>query len=855
MNIYRKKNCEKMSFVLFIFLFVSSCCLSSSVTPIDINSSAANPLLDSVVAPISRTESEICEIFRDKSFTVENVNLFLSECGQKYYEEINAVRGKDVILFFGLTGQGKSSLINYLTNKTLKWAPGGRLEVEYPNDSQTFVIGDGSSSCTLFPRTEQYGEYLFCDLPGLNDNRGELIEFFNINSIRTIIKNAKSIKVVTVLKWGMFEDIGRGSTVRTFLEDLQKIITQKMIDDHSCLIVTQTDKETTEDINELNTELHRKARDITAVWRNSERIAQMFKPRRSYPYDVSTRDEILEVIGRVPFFSIAPNPITVLPDPDIIPIPPIPYPPDIETIINEILKAKAKKICEDLILDHSEDPAIDVQDIQGMGALNLEKFYLRNRFKRDVRNKFRKNKDARIFKELAQLEYERFEIKINEVINPFSLERMTAIENGNITARYDTLEKILAELVETEENKFRNTSIPLRKLAQRHLDGISIEKDLNEAVKYFRLAAAQFDVISLRRLGEMYENSQGVTKNISKAFDFYDLASKKNDDIDLHKLFEKSRYKKLRILDFSHQEDATFRLALLYLTGIGVNIDFDKVYSLFAGIQERNVDASRMMKIPIIARRGYEIDYLTFIKSALIYDNGKEHPQQEMLIESLSIPHGSNFDLSNCEDMSTYLQVSTGYRKEVNINNLKKTEIWIVPNFVLNCVFGRYDHLITRGTKKHGIFFTSGGWSNMDFYDYYLFDGILDKDLYTCSKISKTNTYEKITRRTKCVEYKYSEVEETIREPYLAGGSFAGFNYTKYTRTECEPVTYYKEEEIDMKPNYNVSYNKNKVNTLSKFRFKSFEGEDELISLLKFLVNKGKGLLGVQQKNPQKCYF
>src|SRR5262249_2116602 len=60
-----------------------------------------------------------------------------------------------------------------------------------------------------------------------------------------------------------------------------------------------------------------------------------------------------------------------------------------------------------------------------------------------------------------------------------------------------------------------------------------VERDLKEAVKYYRLAAADPDpkkaALGQGRLGSCYEHGKGVEQNIDEAVRYYKLAAEKGD--------------------------------------------------------------------------------------------------------------------------------------------------------------------------------------------------------------------------------------------------------------------------------------------------------------------------------------
>jgi len=136
---------------------------------------------------------------------------------------------------------------------------------------------------------------------------------------------------------------------------------------------------------------------------------------------------------------------------------------------------------------------------------------------------------------------------------------------------------------------------------------------------------------------------------------------------------------------------------------------------------------------------GHEEDYLRFINGILIYKPNKDNDlgRIEIPFSSLSNPLEGTFDLSECGDTGQYLSISTGYRKGKKAGNASKVEVWIVSKFVVEReVSSSARHLapiLGSFTSPLGLFWTSGGWDNMDWYDYLTsssFEEISSENLY-----------------------------------------------------------------------------------------------------------------------------
>lgn len=125
--------------------------------------------------------------------------------------EAKKAKGKDVVIVFGDTGSGKSTLINFLYGCTLKQDKNDPYAVVVDRKShvpEVTEIGSGSVSCTLSPKmvgdlaepnTLIERHLTFFDMPGLNDNRGGFeIDLATAIVMKKIVENARSVRFVMV---------------------------------------------------------------------------------------------------------------------------------------------------------------------------------------------------------------------------------------------------------------------------------------------------------------------------------------------------------------------------------------------------------------------------------------------------------------------------------------------------------------------------------------------------------------------------------------------------------------------------------------------------------------------------------
>jgi len=145
--------------------------------------------------------------------------------------------GQEVVLFLGVTGSGKSTLVNYLLgNRLIRWdrkqhrARVGRLqggvylEKDDPNAPQ---IGDhGANSCTrgvrLYQSQREGDCWSFCDSAGLQDP-DEDQRLVNLLALERAVTRARGIKLVVVIKYAEIE-AEKGKVFREMAKELAELL-------------------------------------------------------------------------------------------------------------------------------------------------------------------------------------------------------------------------------------------------------------------------------------------------------------------------------------------------------------------------------------------------------------------------------------------------------------------------------------------------------------------------------------------------------------------------------------------------------------------------------------------------------
>nr|CAG8507001.1 14005_t:CDS:2 [Entrophospora candida] len=167
---------------------------------------------------------------------------------EEIYQHINKINEKiplqqeEMVIIIGDTGEGKSSLLNYLAEVPLFGKKGkgfGRFVIYAEDPLGDSEITNGSVSKTSLP--SGWKEYWDC--PGFGDTRGEVQDIVNAYSIYKLIKSAKKIKVLVTVS----ETTITGSRSRSFLNLIHNVgETFKNMDENKlvqglCLVVTKNE--------------------------------------------------------------------------------------------------------------------------------------------------------------------------------------------------------------------------------------------------------------------------------------------------------------------------------------------------------------------------------------------------------------------------------------------------------------------------------------------------------------------------------------------------------------------------------------------------------------------------------------
>ena len=168
-----------------------------------------------------------------------NIRTILEKYMRENAEILNSSKDKDIVAFIGKTGSGKSTLINYLSNKELRVSSTGALVLSNPSDPTTMKIGVGFESETFLPQYVNNQNLMFYDLPGIGETRGTAISLVNACFIKSIIEKARTTRLIFVI--GQDEMTAeRGRSFKDLSAIINNLIPNEIMENFSSLVITKS---------------------------------------------------------------------------------------------------------------------------------------------------------------------------------------------------------------------------------------------------------------------------------------------------------------------------------------------------------------------------------------------------------------------------------------------------------------------------------------------------------------------------------------------------------------------------------------------------------------------------------------
>lgn len=158
---------------------------------------------------------------------------------EKNPQLLHSSKDKDVVVFLGKTGSGKSTLINYLVNKNLKVDDEDNIILSNPSDATAMRIGTSSRSETLLPKLANINNLILYDLPGFGDTRGTSISLVNAIFIKNIIESAKTARLIFVAGYDEIT-AGRGTLLKELINTTRNLLPNSRNEEFSSLVITKS---------------------------------------------------------------------------------------------------------------------------------------------------------------------------------------------------------------------------------------------------------------------------------------------------------------------------------------------------------------------------------------------------------------------------------------------------------------------------------------------------------------------------------------------------------------------------------------------------------------------------------------
>jgi len=382
----------------------------------------------------------------DQNFNPDRIRSYFCTHYEQTERMVNLSSEKDIVVFFGKTGAGKTTLINYLLGKSLIHTGRGRLDLD-ASETQGFNIGHGNSSCTSEPSCVKCGGLWYWDFPGFGDTGGPIVDSFNALIMKRVVENAKIVRFALVTNLGEIET-GRGQGFEEYVNQISRLIPPTLIRETlismtslSSLVVTKVNKDYCPDLAIFKEELAEKASQATVIWRE-EKSQPMYAPQLIGRYNEP--DQRAAIIALIEGTRSAKIPRV-----------------DIEHVFSERIRNQLSAIFETEILEIAQRLIRQSANLSSLSKQELkdERSFYEEDFIQEVRNVFGKSSIVHLLREIAGDRY---------------------AETARNIPRYCSLLKsqMLSEIERTISEKRKDECIKELKKARRHLE--DRKEDLKE---------------------------------------------------------------------------------------------------------------------------------------------------------------------------------------------------------------------------------------------------------------------------------------------------------------------------------------------------------------------------------------
>jgi len=230
-------------------------------------------------------------------------------------DSLKNIKDKDVVIFLGSTGVGKSAVINWLAGKELRFVD-RRVVLVDEDDSEAMKIGHDQST-TRYPVSILVNDMCFVDLPGLDDTgdlgqqniRSQEQDIMNAACINAVMKDAKSLKFIILTSENNITDGNRGGLFVSFIDRLRGVFGenyQPICDMASLILVTKSQSNSIEEAKRFLFEGGRVGiRERVSHWIDNDKLFHMCTPTvTSNVVEDGDKDRILSAVKNFPPYTL-----------------------------------------------------------------------------------------------------------------------------------------------------------------------------------------------------------------------------------------------------------------------------------------------------------------------------------------------------------------------------------------------------------------------------------------------------------------------------------------------------------------------------------------------------------------------
>lgn len=626
---------------------------------------------------------------------------------KRLLEPEHTASGKDIVVFLGNTGAGKSTLINFLAGKELS-VVGQRYALANEGDPDAMPIGMKMfKSETLYPKSIDIGNYRFFDLPGFNDTDGSVRNLVNSAFIRRILLEAKSVRFVYVAGQDQFT-ADRGSSVNVLIQMIQRLLVMRDAGsdpiNEGLFVITKEDQLLEDVISNEHEGIPLQVR----AWHKNDHIDRMYHSSNNVKNTNEHLTHLLERIAQLTPLKLSTVNVSEL------------YPPETTSDIERMYTRMFETAYE-------QKRATEVTTISEYDRL-LEEWKDESFWDKYERGYFREaNPSVETLRDLTLVPYQKAFISFKQMKGIDREQHIQWLEQQK-------RDRILVVQKDTEHRAEEVTSA-LR--LQQGLDGV-VPFDFANHVEYQervcgKQVLAMFTPDEKEHEIARYSFAQWIGRYYQRQMDEQirkllqiQIVSLIEQVASLSAEFAKSETSRKEFVERNNKEISLIREAFAKKE-IEYRVVADSQQRLEQQLRLQNdvlVPMQRFLEIPEIAR-GHEEIYRRFFRGKLVYrpDPNSDVGLKEFKISDLANPFSGTFDISGCGDTAQYLSISTGFRRAINPANRDKIEVWITPRFVIDKdpAAHRTALRLSQEAQLHGhpylVLFSWGGWDNLAWYE------------------------------------------------------------------------------------------------------------------------------------------